>query len=581
VKSKTKKILTTICAMILSVFMFAGCNLIELNKNKYYNEKVVTIGLKEGYGEEYKSYEKTYTKKDLLNAYYNYSYNYVNQGQIEVKEGIDYAINQMINSDLLYNYIKLNFYDNDKYDLDFNFADANDARLQAFDSIQESIFELENEIFKEWNIEFTGTDDLTDEEVKSLRASYTDYTPSVMVATINGKETIILNDTEIEVHDTRVAPEHFVQEIRNEEVSREAYTRYIKQLQDAAKVEGLDTNEKTVLENEEKRLIEAYTKAKYLEKFENWYNKYYNFTYDSVNKVYVLNEDIQNKIVEAYKEDFIEQRDIYSQNESAYHEAMAGDDISKVYYHENSGNEYVYVSHILLKFSDAQVKEIEELDNKLTNKLISQERRDELVQEIANRTKVTYELNNKTYTSTADKVYERINNYVNTGDEILSNPNADEEEKQIALTEKAKRFNDMIYIYNDDEGIMNSDYAYVVNLDTEVQDKMVKAFADKAREMHSNGVVGSVSDMVITEYGVHIMFYAGEVKNVVEDINTLTAVDLIKHHTQLSSNKSLFSLRYDELSNDAYSTSASNYIANCYEFITITKIEDNYKDLYK
>ena len=173
-KSKTKKILTTICAMILSVFMFAGCNLIELNKNKYYNEKVVTIGLKEGYGEEYKSYEKTYTKKDLLNAYYNYSYNYVNQGQIEVKEGIDYAINQMINSDLLYNYIKLNFYDNDKYDLDFNFADANDARLQAFDSIQESIFELENEIFKEWNIEFTGTDDLTDEEVKSLRASYTE-----------------------------------------------------------------------------------------------------------------------------------------------------------------------------------------------------------------------------------------------------------------------------------------------------------------------------------------------------------------------------------------------------------------------
>lgn len=579
-KSKTKKILTTICAMILSVFMFAGCNLIELNKNKYYTEKVVVIGLKDGYGDEYKSYEKTYTKKDLLTAYYNYSYNQVSQGA-SVEDGIENAINQMVNSDLLYNYIKLNFYDNPKYDLDFTTKDTNDVKLQAFDNIQESIFEIENEIFEEWDIQFTGADDLTDEEVKSLRVSYTDYTPSVMVTEVNGKETIILNDSELEVHDTRTAPEHFVQEIRNKEVSREAYTRYIKQLQDAAKAEGLDTNETTVLHNEEKRLIDAYTKSRYMEKFQNWYNKYYNFTYDAVNKVYVLNEDVQNKIVDKYKEEFIEQRDIYSQNESKYHEAMAGNDISKVYYHENSGNEYVYVSHILLKFSDEQVKEIEELDKKLENKLISQERHDELVQDIANRTKVTYEVDNTTHTATASEVYNRISSYVNKGDAILSNPDADAEEKHNALVEKAKRFNDMLYIYNDDEGIMNADYAYVVNLDTEIQDKMVKPFADKAREMHNEGNVGDVSEMVITEYGVHILFYAGEVKNVVEDINKLTAIDLIKHNTQLSSNKTLFSLRYDELSSDMYSTSATNYITNCYEFITITKFEDNFKDLYK
>ena len=101
-KHRIKKILTTIGALILSVFMFAGCNLIEVNNAKYYKQKVVTVKVDD---EKYKSYEKTYTKKDLLNAYYNYSYEYVSQGQLTVKDGVEYAISNMDNSDLLYNYI--------------------------------------------------------------------------------------------------------------------------------------------------------------------------------------------------------------------------------------------------------------------------------------------------------------------------------------------------------------------------------------------------------------------------------------------------------------------------------------------
>ena len=46
--------------------MFAGCNLIEINKQKYYNEAVVVVSLKEGYGDAYNAYEKTYTKIETL-----------------------------------------------------------------------------------------------------------------------------------------------------------------------------------------------------------------------------------------------------------------------------------------------------------------------------------------------------------------------------------------------------------------------------------------------------------------------------------------------------------------------------------
>ena len=104
----------TLCAMVLSVFMLGGCNLITVNNYKYYTQKVVTVDIKDGYGAEYDSYKKTYTKKDLLNSYYNYAYSYVQQGQLTAKNGVDYAMNNMINTDLLYNYIKINFFENDQ-----------------------------------------------------------------------------------------------------------------------------------------------------------------------------------------------------------------------------------------------------------------------------------------------------------------------------------------------------------------------------------------------------------------------------------------------------------------------------------
>ncbi len=561
-KTKTKKILLTVCAMFLSVFMFAGCNLVEINKYKYYSQKVATVGVKDGYGAEYDAYKKTYTKKDLLNAYYNYAYSYVSQGQIDAETGVNYAMSNMINSDILYTYIKTNYFDNPNYDVEFTDADKNDAKLEAFDSMQDSIYELEEEIFEEWGMEYLSEDELDDEEVESLRASYDEY--SSQLEYIEEYDKIVLKDGASRTHDKRVAPEHFVQLVRDEEVSKEAYTRYIKQLQDNAKAEGVSTDETTVLHNEEKRLIDLYTRSKYMEIFEDWYNKYYNFTFDSSIGKYVLNEDILDDVVRTFKQEYTTQEAEYKDDMDAYHEAMAGDDISGMYYHHSG--EYVYVSHILLKFSDSQTAQIEELDKKLEKGLISESRYNELVKDIANRTVVTYEMNGETYTSNAVNVYNRIANYVNRGADA---------------TEKAKLFNDMIYVYNDDEGIMNSDFAYVVNIDENVEDKMVKPFADKAREMYHTGSVGDMSDMVITDYGVHILFYSGDVKSVVNDINTLTASDLFNTKTQLSSNKSLFDVLYDDISNSAYNTSASNFIVEVRKALDIEYFKNAYKDMYK
>ncbi len=589
-KATTKKILTVICAMFLSMFMFAGCNLIEINKAKYYNQIVISVELKDGYGEDYNDYIEKYTKKDLINAYYNYAYNYVSNGQIKASEGMNYAINNMVNVDLLYKYIKKNYFDNPNYDIQFTDADRNEVKLKVYDAIQEQITSLEKEVYEEWNYNYTNQDDLSEDKVESLRKAYEAYDSKVLMTNIKvdvvvegsttevEKQAIILNPNQLtKTYDTRVAGDTFKQQISDPEVSKEAYTRYIKQLQEAAKAEGAKTGEQEVLNAEIERLTKSYTRSEYISIFEKWYNINYNFTYNAKNNVYVLNDSVKQAVVDYFKERYTAQKNQYENDESAYHTAMAGDSIDDIYYHYNSGNEYMYVSHILMKFSDAQKAEITELKNKLSAHKITQENYDARVKEIANRTVVTYEIDGKKYTSNALEVTNKIKNYVNkaqykgkTGEEL-----------ELALNERAKLFNDMIYLYNDDEGIMNKDFAYVVNLDTEVKDKMVKEFADTARKLNKEQEEGALSDMVITEYGVHILYHAGIVKNVVSDINSLTAEDLMSVKTQRSSNKTIFAKIYDTVATENYKTAASNFVSNCFEFVNIVKYENRYKDLTK
>ena len=589
-KATTKKILTVICAMFLSMFMFAGCNLIEINKAKYYNQIVISVELKDGYGEDYNDYIEKYTKKDLINAYYNYAYNYVSNGQIKASEGMNYAINNMVNVDLLYKYIKKNYFDNPNYDIQFTDADRNEVKLKVYDAIQEQITSLEKEVYEEWNYNYTNQDDLSEDKVESLRKAYEAYDSKVLMTNIKvdvvvegsttevEKQAIILNPNQLtKTYDTRVAGDTFKQQISDPEVSKEAYTRYIKQLQEAAKAEGTKTGEQEVLNAEIERLTKSYTRSEYISIFEKWYNINYNFTYNAKNNVYILNDSVKQAVVDYFKERYTAQKNQYENDESAYHTAMAGDSIDDIYYHYNSGNEYMYVSHILMKFSDAQKAEITELKNKLSAHKITQENYDARVKEIANRTVVTYEINGKKYTSNALEVTNKIKNYVNkaqykgkTGEEL-----------ELALNERAKLFNDMIYLYNDDEGIMNKDFAYVVNLDTEVNDKMVKEFADTARKLNAEQEEGALSDMVITEYGVHILYHAGIVKNVVSDINSLTAEDLMSVKTQRSSNKTIFAKIYDTVATENYKTAASNFVSNCFEFVNIVKYENRYKDLTK
>lgn len=559
-----KKIFTIMCSLILCVVTLTGCNLLELDKKKYYEQVVASVT------SEHSEYVREYTKKELIEAYYNYSYSSVQNGTKTAEDGVKTAFNSMIERGLLVagiekEYIKAGL-------IEFTEEHKNQIREDAFEYMQDQIFEYEDEIRIEKGLTPESEDTATTEEEveESLRAEYNKYEPTIIYDEESDKA---VKNLELEKDSVLgyTVPLHFTQKITDEAISNEAYVRYVKALQKNAKAEGRDSSESEVVKYEEERLIKLLTENKYLELFEEYLanNNLYN-TIDSDGN-YTVRQDVLDKVVEYYQEQYNIQKNLYDLNIDAYHTAM-GSDASKVYYHPNSGEEYMYVSHILLKFSDSQTKEVEALKTKLENKQISQEEYDRKVKNIANNIQVVYEKNNEVYTSNAEEVYNTVVDYVNTygGNDV---------------EKRAKLFNDMIYIYNDDEGIMNKDFAYVVNLKTTVEDKMVKEFADASRELNENPDkgIGSLSDMVITEYGVHIIFHAGLVENIItsNNIDNLTYQALFRHNTQLSSNKTLFNFVYDQLTFDSYSTRTSDLVAQIKGLVTINDYVDNYDDLYE
>ena len=564
-----KKIFTILCSLVLCCTLFAGCNVVQLNKAKFYKTVVVEVNG----GEEHKSYNKEYTREDVLNAFYNYSYSNVNNGSVTPEEGLESAIESMVQRGLLVDYIKTNYFDTEI--LKFTTEDEKTIRYEAFEYMQEQIYNYENQVREEWDRVLTHEhheEEETPEEETTTRAEYTPYVPTLETQFEGDNITGFVSNSVVAESTTKLAvPENFSDfiQITDEDVSAEAYARYISSLQKVAKSQGKSTKEEDVLKAEIDRLVKTLTENKYISKYQEWYTKNQQFIQDG--DIYRLKDSVMYQVLEDYKTTYDSQKKLFDLSEKAYHAAMA-EDASSVYYHPNYGDgaEYMYVSHVLIKFSDAQKAVVDGLKADLENNVITQAYYDSKLEEIINRTPVTFEENGKTKSSNAVNVYEYIVDYVNTYGG--TDPK-----------ERAKAFNKMIYMFNDDEGIMNQDFAYVVNLDEEVEDKMVAEFANASRELNTNPDkgVGSLSEMVVSEYGIHIIFHAGLVSS--PDPSGLNSQQLlnalVNHNTQLSSEKTLFHLLYDKLTTASADSRSESMINQAEGYVVVTKYPKKYKDL--
>lgn len=212
-----------------------------------------------------------------------------------------------------------------------------------------------------------------------------------------------------------------------------------------------------------------------------------------------------SEVVSSFTTTLNEQRKLYTSDISAYDSAMTGGNTT-VLYHPN--NNYFYVKHILLPFSDEQTAALK--DYKASSAIASlhedeqkervNEYRERLADSIVAYPHVNGE-NDLTRPMSVDQVM----------DHIYSVMRPLEANTPSAVQSADLAFDDLIFLYNTDPGAFNNNKGYVVKykLDDGESETYMQEFADAARYMRENLAVGQVYyEKVITDYGVHIMYLA-------------------------------------------------------------------------
>lgn len=202
-----------------------------------------------------------------------------------------------------------------------------------------------------------------------------------------------------------------------------------------------------------------------------------------------VNEEFQNRLNE--------QKLLYNADVSNYVSALSGTD--QIYYRPNS--DYFYVKHILLPFSDSQTAQLTAYQENPANKDNAEgyvAYRDSLVNEIV----VYPHLNgydDYSNPTTVSNVMTEVYSKVNSASGVPSEAEA--------------IFDDYIYLYNTDPGAFTNTSGYAIKkvLYEGEYDQFMEEFAEIGRELYFNYSVGQVCpEYAVTDYGVHIMYYASD-----------------------------------------------------------------------
>jgi len=560
---KILRIAFLLCLCVVSFVSFTACNMLSLDTQKDYNQIVVVAG------------DLSFTKRDLIENYYSYGYQYY-QNSNDIKSALKQTAKTMVQRELLFEEIKKIIDITNFEGVDY----TNEIRYNVFDSMQQAYDKIEKEIRKEWYDE-----EFNEAEKKTpLRTEKIEYKPTVKLNEQNELIRIIESDENNNLEQMPADFETYNKKFESQtdnKLNAETWSRYIKSLQSVAKNENRPLDKQSLLKFEQERLIKLYTNNKYIELY----------------KEYVLkNAEISTaEVVRYFKNEYEYQYSLFNGllNTSAYDTAMSKASSEFVFYHDEKSEGYIYVNHILIKFGDTVSQMITNKKNEYG--ITTEEQESELLkdknsnyykdyQEILKAVEVTYE---------KDGVVQKPITLSAVQDEIIQSVNS------IQLSDTQERFQEferLMYLYNDDAGAMNADFYYNVNLDTDVQDKMLKRFADASRTLASDYNLGQIyaggpfDGLVITEYetgkyGAHIIIHGGLSGNFItpKNIDSLTYDMLLNQKVNPASDKTLFQYFYDklQLDNDIFDKATESIVnTRMSEIGNVEYREHYYKNLW-
>lgn len=554
---KSMKTSALICAgLILGASVITGCSLVTTNYTRYYNAVAAKIEFNDGT-------TLNLTRKDLRTAYVSYGFDqYVDQGLTQDEaytKTLDFLVSRKLaihdaevksrlenpNDEVLTEREKTYLFETTFEALKSNVNSyisttdsSNSNSSTKSDSVTREKFEREAELV--YNDE-TGEYSLVLPEVESSGIHTHEYWSA-------GNKDATTTEGEEEVYSLILSYS------KQDTNKKEGYSKYLTALKNSEKELKLSTDSKSVMKREIERI--------------------YGILYDSlmVNKYveFMSSETTNNVIIQ-------DMLDLYSSKVRAdyatYYNTDQTDKIKEKtgeLYYFNDGINWFYVSHILVKFNTTEQAEYDRLQEELKKFDNGEETKYQYRTQIEAEIQTLYDnlTGLKRAPSAEDEnVYEVLEGVTPNASAVLQDVKDTLKTKNSSQA-KMEAFDDLIYVYNEDPGMLNAEFNYIVGVDYTKQSKIgdedvnytvysnwIDEFNKAAVSLYNNGngVVGDLYDGLIkSNYGVHIMVYAGEAGNIFDNITsnfqlqTSDIVTLWNARLKAGTDKTYFDLMYED-----------------------------------
>lgn len=520
------RFLTGTLMIVLCAVMFAGCILFQVDRKEDYAQVVAKIQNIDINDPEGKLYSSEITKRDLIIAYVN---NNSNSQESDVKTALDNMLQQLVYRELIIAEFERmentpDTNDSSKMQMEFYQADYNNAWKGVYDyldsMIQSKLQGLLGDDAPTKGTSSTAEPTYPSYTLQSFEERQIAYNRERAAYLSEEKWTPELNrrpdmNDEDQAEAVRLALIDLLAEVESIKLTDAESARLEKDkayIKDPANLTSLyDKVMGNVPDGEpfffiEKMLYQSYLDQERYNKMETYYSEQIGTLNtidgervegeDGVTTYYKFDKDIQAEYESVMASQKVSFNDP-SSGLSNYFTALKNEDGNTPYVLYHPTNDFFYVKHILLPFSEEQKNQITEYAKTHSEQQVL-DYRAQMAEQITVYKRVNGE-DDKT------KPIHNAVNYVETELAAMGN------------TEQA--MNTLIYRYNTDSGIFNNEKGYLMpSKASGLSSGYVTAFEETAYELYEKGI-GSVG-AAITEYGVHVMMYtsrldygvSGEVK---------------------------------------------------------------------
>lgn len=632
--------------------VLTGCNLFGTDLETYYNTVVATINYSYELNGETIEESENVTKRELITAYNSYGQDYVNNYGYTQQEAIETTLDTILNRKLMIKDVEVDAKRNNV--ALFNERETSYLWQSTYDAFYDNLLTYYNEVLGIEEDEESTDEEVTGVYNRyNPNATYYTYTDSegrlqyevkktTSVATVSGEYTPMYLDDVAYDYEYQKDGVYIFKELIYDTIKaytadtqwQSALNRYISTVRDNYSYVDFEDDDEVFYFGLD-RIYDIVRDNYCIEKYEEIYNR------QAENGSDLTGVRIRN-ILEYYQGEVLSDYYTYANDLTTFETDMLSTSTNVQYIPSSNTTNYFYVGVIELNFKTGQETpaDLEEEVNSgkidagdenyqtrlnaiynavyadiksettgqsTGNSISAQSLLDE-IKDLMDNEEYKY-LNYNPVINNSQKVDEILADYGYSRDGLTNSEieeivqkyvDAENQETEYA---RADAFIKYYYYYNDDTTFQNSDKTSVFGISSTGEviyndtfsDAQNDAFDEALTKLYNNGKgqVGDLSDLIRTDDGIYILFYAGEVETLFQGISynfSLANADIEKlgsTRVNIFNNKTYFDLVYDAIYEDNnfdnFETENLNYL-----FKTLTKggdegiitYYDEYKDLF-